>query len=61
MPHDDTIPRTAAANAARVRILAQAAAQDPRKLARALRVVTAAIELGIVAADDLNTQSKDAA
>ena len=46
-------PRTAAANAARVQYLAERAAQDPVKLARAARVVRAALERGRITVDDL--------
>lgn len=53
MRNDDTASRVSAANEARVRILAAAAARDEAKLARSLRVVRAALDQGLITLDDV--------
>ena len=46
-------PQIVAANAARVRKLAEEAARDPAKLRRATRIVQAAIRDGLLTVDEL--------
>jgi len=58
MRHNDTLPPgIKAANKARVQLLAEAAARDPAKLAKAARVVRAALDLGIITVDELTDQA----
>jgi hypothetical protein len=58
MRHNDTLPPgIRAANEARVKLLAEAAARDPAKLTRAARVVRAAIALGLISVDELTDQA----
>jgi len=59
MSHNDTNTQTevpaqiVAANAARVRVLAEAAARNPDKLRRAIRVVRAALDQELIDLEDL--------
>ena len=56
MRTDDTPPQIVAANAARTRMFADAAARDPAKLAKAVRVVVAALALEQLTFGDLRRE-----
>jgi hypothetical protein len=57
MPQDDTNrgrnTDLSAANDVRLRVFAERAARDPKKLAKAIRTVRAALDLGLITIDDI--------
>jgi hypothetical protein len=58
MRDNDTPPQIRAANAARVRVLAEAAARDDVKLRRAINVVRAALYLELLTVDELTDDER---
>lgn len=59
MPNDESTARLEKANAVRLQVFAERAAQDPAKLARAARIVRAALDLDLLSVDELVDGDRD--